>query len=287
MLKVLIWLVSNDTRFQDNAIKILEQQHDGIEIVGEATGEEIIKVDKDYDILLVVGAKKSGISSVTKDAIRLNLPKEKLLGDWIVCIPGFTIDKYRQLQQSRLSVFSRNCFGGLLQHTLGLPFYSPLGNIGLSGENFIRFLSAPRDYVKEIPTFKKAKLNMQTGQKHNYVDLGDIWLSTMHYETFEEFIDMWDRRKTRINWDNIFVEMFLIKEEKNLLEQFDALPYAKKVCFVPFKSNFDSAWYIDPKIDKTATRFDLALNRFARGSLFYYDVFDMLLYGKKTPLIDM
>lgn len=45
MLKVLVWQVSNDTSFKDKAIKILEKQHNGIEIVGEATTENISKVD--------------------------------------------------------------------------------------------------------------------------------------------------------------------------------------------------------------------------------------------------
>ena len=45
MLKVLVWRVSNDTSFKDKAIKILEQQHNGIEIVGEAVNEDIAKVD--------------------------------------------------------------------------------------------------------------------------------------------------------------------------------------------------------------------------------------------------
>ena len=45
MLKVLIWQVSNDTSFKDKAIKILEEQHNGIEIVGEAVNENIAKVD--------------------------------------------------------------------------------------------------------------------------------------------------------------------------------------------------------------------------------------------------
>ena len=45
MLKVLIWQVSNDKGFKDKAIKILEEQHNGIEIVGEATTENIAKVD--------------------------------------------------------------------------------------------------------------------------------------------------------------------------------------------------------------------------------------------------
>lgn len=45
MLKVLIWRVSNDTKFQDNALKILERQHDGIDVVGSSTGPDIGKVD--------------------------------------------------------------------------------------------------------------------------------------------------------------------------------------------------------------------------------------------------
>ena len=45
MLKVLVWQVSNDTSFKDKAIKILEQQHNGIEIVGEAVNNDIAKVD--------------------------------------------------------------------------------------------------------------------------------------------------------------------------------------------------------------------------------------------------
>ena len=46
MLKVLVWRVSNDTTFEDNALKILEKQHDGIEVVGSSTGEDIGKVDR-------------------------------------------------------------------------------------------------------------------------------------------------------------------------------------------------------------------------------------------------
>lgn len=40
MIKVFIWRVSNDTSFQDKAIKILEQQHNGIEIVGVTADAE-------------------------------------------------------------------------------------------------------------------------------------------------------------------------------------------------------------------------------------------------------
>lgn len=45
MIKVLIWRVSNDTTFRDKALKILEQQHDGIEIVGESLDADITKIN--------------------------------------------------------------------------------------------------------------------------------------------------------------------------------------------------------------------------------------------------
>ena len=52
MLKVLIWNISNDTSFRDNALKILEQQNDGLEIVGETTTADIAKIDIRGGIIL-------------------------------------------------------------------------------------------------------------------------------------------------------------------------------------------------------------------------------------------
>ena len=77
-------------------------------------------------------------------------------------------------------------------------------------------------------------------------------------------------------------------EDMEILEQFDALPYGKKVCFVPFKSDLDSAFYIDPKTN-TSKEFWRITHDYARGypPPQVYDMFDMLLYGKKTPLIEM
>ena len=46
MLRVLIWQVSDDVTFKDFALKVLEYQHDGLEIVGEAVNDDIAKVDR-------------------------------------------------------------------------------------------------------------------------------------------------------------------------------------------------------------------------------------------------
>ncbi|MBR3745399.1 MAG: DUF1919 domain-containing protein [Selenomonadaceae bacterium] len=157
MKKVLLWFVSDNTNFLKTALETLDRQQNGIELVGSVTGSEIstCSPDIDYDLLLAVGATKIGMGKVTKIARQLNLPEEKLLGDWIVCIPGFTLEKYRKLQRSCLSIFARNCFGGNISYSLGLPFRSPFVNLFTSEEDFIKFLRAPRIYIEAEPTFEK------------------------------------------------------------------------------------------------------------------------------------
>ena len=228
------------------------------------------------------------MSEVVKIAKSINLDTEKLLGDWIVCIPGFTLKKYRQLQRSRLSIFAMNCFGGLISNTLGMPFRSPLVNMVFHTEtDCIRFLRAPRICMKENLGLKKMVWNQVFGYYHPIATLCNIDITLNHDPNFDEALAKWNKRKQRINWYNLFVTMYTEKQE--ILEEFDALPYGKKVCFVPFKSDLDSAFYINPEIDfeRKEKGFYDVVNNFARGKLFYYDPFDMLLYGKKTQLIDM
>ncbi len=225
------------------------------------------------------------MSKVTEDAHKLNLPEEKLLGDWIVTIPGFSLEKYRQLQQSHLSIFSANCVGGFLSNVLGLPFWSPFINLWLTPGNFITFLSKPHAYMEKSLTYKGKIFDSRKTFEFPVAMLGNITLNMMHYKTFEEAVDAWETRKKRINWDNLIVMMIAI--EKKYLEQFDVLPYNKKVCFVPFKSDLNSAFYIEPKLTEKLPRFTDIVNASSQGRPFYYDPFDMLLYGKKTPLIDM
>ena len=51
MLKIFLWVVSKDTRFLKDAIKILERQHNGIEIVGKAIGLSAFQVSRSISIV--------------------------------------------------------------------------------------------------------------------------------------------------------------------------------------------------------------------------------------------
>lgn len=303
MLKILVWNFAKDKGCFADALKILERQHNGIELVGVTAAAETSLVYEDknipfipldevgligggYDVILVVGAKYPGtsranMSGAIKTAAQLNLPEEKLLGDWIVTIPGFTLEKYRTLQNSRLSIFSVNCFGGNILNRLAMPFLSPFVNLYLPNRDFIKFLGKPHEYLEEKLVFKKTST-----KGWPIVTLGDLTLEMMHYKTFEESVDAWERRKPLINWDNLFVVTWATSPAEFKL--FEKLPYDKKVCFTMFKSDSDSAWYIDRNLlDKDTKLFVHVSMNFSMGKFFYYDWFDMLLYGKKTQLIDM
>ncbi|MBQ7476107.1 MAG: DUF1919 domain-containing protein [Selenomonadaceae bacterium] len=304
--RVVIWFVSNDGRFIGNAVNILERQFNGIETVGVTAGQKISVTDATgkvlpfiplneislngggYDVLLVSGAKNFGMSEVVKFAKLINLDTEKLLGDWIVCIPGFTLDKYRQLQRSKLSIFSAHCFGGIMSNTLGLPFRSPFVNLFMHQQEFIKFLQHPHVYIEDTPIFDRIETSNTTAEAPNgypVFSLGNVSVHMQHYPEVGNALKKWESRKQRINWYNLIAVMST--EDPKILEQFDRLPYGKKICFVSFKSDLDSAFYVSPKHRRGRENFNECAFDIARGILFYYDPFDMLLYGKKTQLIDM
>ena len=177
-----------------------------------------------------------------------------------------------------------NCFSGLISHTLGLPFRTPIINMFFEEQEYIHFLRAPRVYMEERLIFKETAWEDNLKFDYPIFTLGNVDIYMNHYPDFDAAVAKWNERKQRINWYNLFVTMFT--EDEKILEQFDALPYGKKVCFVPFKSGLDSAWYIDRELTNKEFFYQM-VNDFASGNPFYYDVFDMLLYGKKTPLIKM
>ena len=298
--RIVIWFVSNDGRFIGNAVNILEQQHNGIDIIGVTAAQKIsvnnlpfiplneVNLNGWHDILLVAGARNIGMTEVVKFAQNFNLNVDKILGDWIVCIPGFTLQKYRQLQHSNISIFAMNCFGGLISNTLGLPFRSPFINMFMTEEDYIKFLSRPREYMEKNLIFFKNGFEPNLKVDYPIFNLGDIFIHMNHYHDPEQAAQSWNKRKKRINWDNLFVTGYT--ETPEILTQFDELPIEKKICFIPFRSKLVSACYINAQLRDNRNygiAFGLAVNDYGSGRPWYYDPFDMLLYGKKTPLIDM
>ena len=87
--------------------------------------------------------------------------------------------------------------------------------------------------------------------------------------------------RDKINWLNILVVMWT--EDPKVLEEFDRLPIGKKICFVPFETEVESAFYIKPYY-VGGREFILAVNNVASGNVICFDIWDALLYCRKTPV---
>ena len=244
--------------------------------------DEISK--EDYDILLIIGGQAKE-QETRKRLLALGVAEEKMLLDRIVVVPGFSWGKYKKLRASHLSIMACNCFGGITYHHLGLPFESPLINMFILEDEFLRVFRHPYIYFQEPLEYVTKVYEPAHGYDYPVWRMGDVNVSMNHYPDFDAALKIWEKRKKRINWYNLFVTMYTERPEN--AEKFDQLPFAKKVCFVPFHMDLDSAWQVNPKATGQERPLWDTVNQFGMGNPHFYDMFDMLLYGKKTPLMEI
>ncbi len=234
----------------------------------------------DYDLILVIG-KDASLVPILKEADELKINPDKVILDRTICVPGFSIERYKKLRNSKLSIFALSCWGGLIYHQFGLPFLTPAINMFFGG-NTLKFLSDPFSYFdKEL---KFLKFGFEKNLKCNYpiFTLDDLELHMNHYGDvgIEGARKKWTERCQRINRYNTLVMAFT--EKKDFLEKFDKISHAKKVCFVNFETDLDSGFYIEPEIVR-GRPFYQPVNQTSLGFM-NYDLWDLLIYGKKTPI---
>lgn len=109
--------------------------------------------------------------------------------------------------------------------------------------------------------------------------LDDIELHFNHYVSMGDAERKWNERLKHLNWENLFVMMFT--EDKQSLENFDSLPYDKKICFVPFESSLKSAFNLQVALHKemSCTPFWKIVNITASGQLHDYNLIELLRTG--------
>lgn len=143
------------------------------------------------------------------------------------------------------SIISMNCNGGIISHDLGLQFLSPTVNLFMRAQDFIKFCENMDKYLA-IDNFVEC-FDPSIIQERTYpiAYLGDLILYLVHYKSVEEAESIWNKRKKRINKDNIII--FNTDREgmtEELKDRFERLPY-RKVMFthLPDKAH-PSCFYI-------------------------------------------
>ena len=159
----------------------------------------------------------------------------------------------QEVTDPNISIITSNCLGGVIPHDYGVRFNSPTVNLFIPAPDYIPFL-------KNLKKYLQCDIVDITGDSNYPIGLlgGDIHLHFLHYSSFKEAYDIWMKRRSRVNYDNLFI-VFTENDNCNydILKEFDNLlpnemcPFKNKVMFTHKKYNeFKCSVYVPGFEDK-------------------------------------
>lgn len=145
----------------------------------------------------------------------------------------------KYINNKDFSIISNNCWAGFVYKRYQLPYLTPTVGFYFYAEDYIKFcynlkyyISLPLKFI-EVWESKHADSLTAKGQTNIPIArLDDIEIIFLHYTTKEEAFEKWERRKQRINYENLifkFSEMNDCTYEH--LKKFEELEVNKKICF--------------------------------------------------------
>lgn len=185
---------------------------------------------------------------------KLNKFRKKLSEKFSFCC--YEIKRYfvkRSIKNKDFSIISNNCWAGRVYQYLDMPYLSPTAGLYFFAPDYIKFISDLRRYLdtplrfitpEESKYYEEIKKRNQTDKPIGILD--DVEIVFLHYKTKEEAEEKWNRRKARVNYDNIilkFSRMNLCTEKE--IEQFDSLPFRNKFVInnrTPLKYESEVYW---------------------------------------------
>lgn len=106
-----------------------------------------------------------------------------------------------RLKNRDFSLFSPNCYAGIIYHRLGLEFTSPTINLCFPiKKQYLKFVSNLKYYLKKELVFVD-----DPAYSCPVAMLEDVKLVFNHYESNEQAASAWNRRKEKVNYSNIFI----------------------------------------------------------------------------------
>ncbi len=159
----------------------------------------------------------------------------------------------RVVRNKNFSVISNNCWAGRLYQYLDMPYLSPTAGLYFFAPDYIKFVSDLRRYLdtplrfinpENSKYYEELKKRNQTDKPIGILD--DVEIVFLHYKTKEEAEEKWNRRKERVNFDNIilkFSRMDLCSEKE--ICAFDSLPFKNKFVLnnrLPLKYKSEVYW---------------------------------------------
>jgi len=133
--------------------------------------------------------------------------------------------RLKRLNNRDFTLVANNCIAGTIYKDLGLAYLTPFVGLYMLPSDFVKLCENLKEYLK------KPLLEFVTSSyRYPVAKLGDVTLFLMHYPDFESAKKAWDRRKVRVNFENIF---FILVQKDGCSEEdmkrFDQLDCPNKL----------------------------------------------------------
>lgn len=181
--------------------------------------------------------------------------------EWIIRIPYEIRRAYnkKRIKSRDFTVISNNCWAGKLYQYLDMPYLSPTVGLYFFADDYLKFVNNLKYYISLELKFISASESKYCDElrKRNQLDriigtLDDVEIVFLHYHSEKEAYEKWNRRKARINWDNLyfkFSKMNLCTEQH--LKMFSELSYQHKILLNNRKKiKYDCEYYWNGESNK-------------------------------------
>lgn len=162
------------------------------------------------------------------------ISEQRIIRSSVFFNPSFCFDKYLCVKESKPTIFSNMCLGGVIYKELGIKSLSPTINMTCMSDNYIEFLKNWEYYCsKEIRSYTKEEYDNSFVDFHPFIPRGMIenrvtWFFS-HYESEEDGIAAWKKGIGRMNRKNI-VALAALEKDRDAYA-FERLPIEKKLGF--------------------------------------------------------
>ena len=203
--------------------------------------------------------------------------EEKAIPIEVLDIPNFNFNRWLKIRNSKLTIVSNTCWGGLTYHFMHLPFNSPFINMHFDFENYLLLLSNFRECIKGKLEQVDTQYDYNLNREYPVMLLNnEVTLHFNHYTSEAEAIEAWARRVKRVNTENILFQLSTVSPEdaKRFL---DVCP-EDKIVFVPYETNEKGLLTVLPYLTRNDehAEFWRFVTLSGKGRFSLYDVWELL-----------
>lgn len=255
MYRVLLWGAGIVYNQHLNTLKLYErvEQLQIIGIVAESL-KDVASLDSytvytkksvanlEYDYLIIMNERY--FEDILKEVLDLGVQNEKILSYKLLEIPNLDFKEYLDIKKRNISIISNTCWGGVAYKHLGLECLSPFKNLFIKDFDYIKLLSDFRYYMELPLEFDHYEVGVGGSVPYPVMRLGNVYVHCNHETEYETAIEKWERRKKKLNYNELYVEMYTKKVE--VAECFSELEgFKNKLCFVPFDTELEYCMKLD------------------------------------------